>query len=622
MNLLIRALWPYLTRYRWPLIWGIVFILISNWFSIYPAQVVRDAFNLVSDLIRQQELVAGTPAGDALSRRITYTLLLFGGIVVVAALLRGFFLYLVRQTIIVVSRHIEFDQKNELFDKYQLYSLSILRRRQTGDLMARIGEDVAAVRMFTGPGIMYTLSTITLFTMVMATMVVVNAELTLYVLLPMPVLALSIYLVHERINKRSEQAQNQLSTISSFTQEAFSGIRLLRAYTREDVSRRNFNQQSDVYMDLSLRLAKVDALFFPTILLLVGLSTVLTVWVGGEKVIAGTVTLGNIAEFILYINLLTWPVASLGWITSMIQKAAASQKRINELLALESELQFPASSEPVTRAHIQFVDVSFTYADTGIRALRGIHLDVPAGTTLGIVGTTGSGKTTLTSMLLRFMDPTEGAAFLDGRLLSEYSKEALRGAIGYVPQDVFLFSDTIANNIAFGKMNATREEVEAAARFAGVYDDIVGFPDGFETVIGERGVTLSGGQKQRLSIARAYLGRPKLLILDDALSAVDTRTEATILDNLRGGGTAPFALAPTNGHPSADGEVAAGYRPTLVIVSHRISAVQDAQQIIVMDEGQIVERGTHAELLARRGAYAELYTKQLLEAELKAEVQG
>lgn len=599
MNTLFNSLRPYFWKYRWPLLLGTLFIIISNWFSIYPAQIVRDAVNLVGDLAHMDALVAGFGVQSGMDQTIQHALIVFGVLMVSAALLRGFFLFLVRQTIIVVSRKIEYDQKNTLFDAYQQYSLSILRRRQTGDLMARISEDIGSVRMFTGPGIMYTLNTITLFVMVMVTMIYVNPELTFYVLLPMPILALSIFWVHSIINKRSEETQAQLSSISSFTQEAYSGIRLLRAFAREKVSERQFNRESDIFKLKSMKLARVDAFFYPTIFLLVGLSTVLAVWIGGEKVIGGTLSIGNIAEFVLYINLLTWPVASLGWITSMIQKAAASQKRLDEMMALHSEIRFAENSTIPAQASIELTDVNFTYPDTGIRALKNISFKVEAGQTLGIVGSTGCGKSTIANMLLRLFDVDTGTIRIGGQDIGTYSKEGLRGAIGYVPQDVFLFSDTIAANIAFGKQDATQEEIRAAAEFAGVLEDILAFPKGFDTEIGERGVTLSGGQKQRVSIARAYLRKPPLLILDDALSAVDTRTEAKILQHLRQ-------------HISG----AHAYKPTLVIISHRISAVQDADTILVMDDGTIVERGTHQQLIATGGDYAQLYQKQLLEEEI------
>ncbi len=600
MRLLWISLRPYLWHHRVPLLWGIVFIIISNAFAIYPAQIVRDAFDLVADLIRMQRLLAGYSAEPLQRELFAASLLLFGLLVLAAAVLRGFFLYLMRQTMIVTSRKIEYQQKNELFDRFQDYSLMQLRRQQTGDLMARISEDVANVRMFTGPGIMYTLNTITLFLLVMVTMLYVNAELTFYALLPMPALALAIYVVHSSINRRSEEASAQLSTITSITQEAYSGIRLLRSYARESAAERQFDSGSDVYKDKALRLARVDALFFPTIMLLVGLSTLFTVWIGGEQVERGTISLGNIAEFVLYINLLTWPVASLGWITSMIQKAAASQKRINEMLDLRPELQFVEQSPAVVQPRLEWQQVSYTYPDTGITALREVSFSLEPGHRLGIVGPTGSGKSSLANLLLRMMERSSGHISLDGRPLEAYSKQALRETFGYVPQDVFLFSDTLANNIAFGRLDATRAEVEAAARFAGVYDDIMGFAEGFDTVIGERGVTLSGGQKQRVSIARAIIRRPQVLILDDALSAVDTRTEATILSNLERGLELP------------DGTF---YRPTLVVISHRLSAVEAAEQVLVLDDGRVVERGTHGQLMALDGAYADLYQKQLLEAE-------
>ncbi|MFW5658390.1 MAG: ABC transporter ATP-binding protein [Bacteroidota bacterium] len=585
MRLLLNSLAPYLKRYKWLLVSGFVVIIISNLFAILPANFVRRAFDYT-----EQSLDDGVSKDEIFTQ-----LLIFAALILGAALLRGFFMVLMRQTIIVMSRKIEYDQKNDLFAKYQTYSQTILRKRQTGDLMARIAEDIGHVRMFTGPGIMYTFNTATLFVVVLPMMLSVSPLLTLYVVLPFPVLALTIYIVQFYILKRSEAVQAQLSSMNSFTQESYSGIRLLRAYARENSFKALFDKQSGEYRRLSLRLARVDAFFFPAILLLIGLSTVFAVWIGGREVITGDVSVGNIAEFIIYIGMFTWPVASLGWVTSLIQRAVASQKRINEYLALESELDFPAKSEPITEGSFELKNVKLTYADTGIESLKDISLNVPAGSMLGVVGPTGSGKSSLTNLMVRFMDPDEGEVRVDGRPIQSYSKAALRSAIGYVPQDGFLFSDSIANNIAFGKIDASREEVEAAAKFAGVYEDILDFPKGFDTRVGERGVTLSGGQKQRISIARAYLSQPRMLIMDDSLSAIDTETEERILKNLR-------EELKSGGQP-----------PTLIVVAHRLSSVRDADQIVVLEAGKISERGTHAELIQNGGFYAAVFEQQQLQ---------
>lgn len=600
MKTLLTHLAPYLRKYRWYLFWGFIFIIISNIFTIYPAQVVRLAFNLVGDLVEYYQLIKGFRAETQLFDLVGSAVLLYGGLVLGLALLRGFFLFLVRQTLIVMSRKVEYEQKNKLYHHYQSFSLSILRRRQTGDLMARITDDVTNVRMFTGPGIMYTLNTLTLFAIVLTTMLAVNIELTFYVLIPMPVLFLSIYFVHSIIIKRSDEVQSQLSNLTSYVQEAFSGIRLLKAYGRERHFKKSFVQESDVYRHRSLRLVKVDALFFPLILLLIGASNLFIVFIGGLKVISGSITIGNIAEFMIYVNLLIWPIAALGWITSMIQKAAASQIRINQMLALVSELEFPRESQPVDAYDISFRNVSFTYNDTGIDAMKAVSLEIPAGSVAGVVGPTGSGKSSAANLLLRLMDPDEGEVCIGGNALPTYSADALRGAIAYVPQDVFLFSDTIRGNIAFGKADAEESEIIGAAKFAGVFDDIMDFPKGFDTKVGERGVTLSGGQKQRISIARAYLLKAKIIILDDSLSAVDTKTEELILKNLR-----------SNLYHE-------DYAPTLLIITHRISTVKHADRVFVMNDGQLVEQGSHEELLKSDGIYARMHFRQQLEEEISA----
>jgi ATP-binding cassette subfamily B protein len=601
--LLLQSLYPYFVRYKWTLLQGFICLLITNLFAIYPAQVVRQAFDTVKLLIEQFSAAQSEQIRTTVGSEIAWQLAQFGLLVVGASVLRGVFLFWVRQTIIVLSRKIEYDQKNQLFDAFQTYTQTTRRNLQTGDLMARIGEDVANVRMFTGPGIMYSINTITLSVMVLVTMLAVNPELSLYVLAPLPVLALSIYVVHQQIIKRSEEAQAQLSRLSSLVQESFSGIRLVKSFSREAVFNSRFEEASDEYSRRAMRQVQVDALFWPLIMVLIGLSTLFTVWIGGLKVMAGEITIGNIAEFMLYVNMMIWPVTAMGWVTSLMQKAAASQKRINAMLALKPELIFP--TEPITIENgtpgsplVRFDRVSYTYPDTGITAVRDLSFLLEPGQVLGIVGTTGAGKTTLVQLMQRLIDPTDGQIEILGRPLQAYPEKQLRELFGYVPQDSFLFSDTLSANIGFGKTNATIAEIEAAARFAGVYDDIIGFPDGFATVVGERGVTLSGGQKQRIAIARAYLTQAPILVLDDSLSAVDTRTEETILNNLR--------------TPNAE------YRPTLVLITHRLSVVQSADHILVLENGTVVQQGTYADLLEQPGLFANLHRRQQLEAEVLA----
>lgn len=599
----MRALFslnPYLWRYRRHLLLGILFIVMSNLFAVYPAQIVRGAINMVGDVLRFYQLFEGYALAQDIRELLIESVFLFGGLVLGMALLRGVFLFLTRQTIIVMSRLIEYDLRNDLYDHFQELSLSFYRRNRTGDLMARITEDVSRVRMYLGPGIMYSINTITLLVVVIMAMLSVNVELTLYAMLPLPVLSYLIYRVESIIQQRSERIQVQLSHLTTISQEIFSGIRVIKAYVKERFSGDRFATEAEVYKEKSLHLAKVDALFFPMVVFLVGMSVVLTVWVGGEKVINSQLTIGNIAEFIIYINLLTWPVIAVGWITTMIQRAAASQVRLNELLKERSELSFPSQDSTVSQANLQFDAVSYTYPDTGIRALKDVSFTLKPGQKLGIVGPTGSGKSTLCALMPRLLDPMLGEVLLDGRPLGEYSKQSLRSAIGYAPQDVFLFSDTIHDNIAFGRPDANTELVQEAARWSSIHDNIVDFPEGYETLVGERGVTLSGGQKQRISIARAWVRHPKLLLLDDVLSAVDTRTEDAILSALRA-------------YRTNNPEVA------VVMVAHRLSCVQDSDLILVLEDGQITERGTHGQLIEKGGYYARIYDKQLAEeAEAKS----
>jgi ATP-binding cassette subfamily B protein len=504
------------------------------------------------------------------------------------ALLRGFFLFLIMQTIIIMSRKVEYDMKNEIFNHYQNLPLSFYRKNSTGDLMARITEDVSRVRMYLGPAIMYGLNLLILFPLVIFYMISVNAELTLYSLLPLPILSVSIYFVNNLINERSEKIQRSLSELSTFVQEAFSGIRVLKAFVREDDSAREFTLASEEYKIKSIDLTRVNALFFPLIMALVGISTIITVYVGGMQVIQGEIGYGVIAEFILYVNILTWPVTSLGWVTSIVQRAAASQTRINEFLDIKNDIVSQENLVSDIQGSILVENLSFRYPESGIQALDQISFEIKSGQTLGIIGTTGSGKSTIAYLLMRMYDPTSGRIVIDGQDIRNYDISALRKQIGFVPQDVFLFSDSIANNIAFGIDHADQAIVEKAAKDADVYQNIIDFPKGFETMLGERGITLSGGQKQRVSIARAIAKEPKILILDDCLSAVDTKTENSILTALR----------------------KIMENRTSVIISHRVSSAKLADHIIVLDDGKIIERGDHDSLMNQKGVYADLYEKQ------------
>jgi ATP-binding cassette subfamily B protein len=585
----------YFRQYKHLLILGLVFIIISNFFQIIPAQLVREAVDLVIDNVKVYRVFNRSEGQAVYEGAIRQSIVIYGILILLTALLRGFFLYLVRQTLIVMSRHIEFDMKNDIFSHFQTLPLSFYRRRNTGDLMARISEDVGRVRMYIGPAIMYGLNMITLFIMVVYQMIIINPRLTLYALLPLPILSISIYFVNNLIEKRSEEIQENLSALSTHVQESFSGIRVIKSFAREDDSTRNFNILSNTYKSKSLRLTRVNALFFPLILSLIGLSTILTIYAGSTEVMNGTLSFGNIAEFIIYINMLTWPVTSLGWNISITQRAAASQKRINEILDIKTDIISEKNIQKQIEGQIEFRNVSFVYPDTGVNALKNISFTVKKGETMAIIGTTGSGKSTVANLLCRMYDVTDGNLLIDGLDMRDYNPGNIRGQIGYVPQDVFLFSDSVKRNIAFGNHEAEESEIRQAAKDADLYDNIQELPERFETVIGERGITLSGGQKQRLSIARALIKNPKILILDDCLSAVDTNTENTILNNLK--------------------RVLEG--KTNIIISHRVSSAKLADQIIVLDDGKIVEQGDHEYLMSCNGTYRELYERQLQSDEVE-----
>lgn len=584
----LKYLNKYLLKYKWHLILGTVFVIISNVFQIVPAQLVRSSLDLVVENIRVYKSLNGVSAQSTFFEVFAHGILIYAGLIVLMALLRGLFLYFVRQTLIVMSRLVEYDLKNEIYEHYQALPLSFYRRNNTGDIMNRISEDVSRVRMYLGPAIMYGLQLVTLFVMLIPVMFSISSTLTWYALSPLPLLSLSIFLVNNKIERRSEQIQKHQSKLSTFVQEAFSGIRVLKSFNRENESIKNFTKESDDYKNQSLKLTKVQSLFYPLIMGLIGLSTLLTVYAGSVEVIKGTLTFGNIAEFIIYVNLLTWPVTSLGWTTSLVQRAEASQKRINEFLNTSSNIVSEKNVERELQGKIEFKKVGFTYPDTGIKALKEISFTVNPGESLAIIGTTGSGKSTVSNLISRMYDVREGEIRIDDVAIQDYNLTSLRSQIGYVPQDVFLFSDTIQNNIGFALDDVSEERIHQAAKDADVYDNIMAFPTGFATRVGERGITLSGGQKQRVSIARAIVREPKILMLDDALSAVDTKTENTILNSLK--------------------RIMVGR--TTIIISHRVSSAKLANKIIVLVDGSVVEEGTHESLLEKNGMYRDLYEKQ------------
>ena len=581
----------YFLKYKFRFLFGILFVAISNIFGVLAPRVVRYTFDLIENSVKFLDLFKGFDTYEELTEVFIKSALIIGAVYIALAILKGIFMFFMRQTLIVMSRHIEYDLKNEIFDHYQKLSQAFYKRNKTGDLMNRISDDVSKVRMYLGPAIMYTINMFFTFLFVIYSMISVNPILTFYVLLPLPILSVLIYFVSNMINRKSEKVQRQLSGISSFVQETFSGIRILKAYNKEDSFTQNFDKECEDYKNKSMDLVKVNALFFPFIMLMIGLSTIFTVYIGGKQAIMGNISVGNIAEFVIYINMITWPVASIGWVTAIIQRAEASQKRINEFLQTEPEIfnENETEDEYEIAGKIQFKNVSFTYPDSGITALKNVSFDILPGQTVALIGKTGSGKTTVVELLLRLFNPNSGEILIDEKPIESHNLSYLRRKIGYVPQDVFLFSESIKENISFGLHSLSNQEtIEAAAVDASVHGNILDFPKQYETLLGERGITLSGGQKQRISIARALIKKPSIFIFDDCLSAVDTETEENILKSLK---------------RNKQGK-------TTIIISHRISSIIDADKVVVLEDGKIVDEGSPSELAKREGYYQFLYQQQ------------
>lgn len=573
----------YFIKYKWRLLLGTLFIVISNYFGVRMPLFVKDAVD------QFMNTVVETTPDDTLMIALK-----LGGLYMLLSICSGFFLFLTRQTIIIMSRLIEYDLKNEIYDQYQRLDYGFYKQNSTGDLMNRISEDVSQVRMYLGPGIMYTINLVALSALVIYQMVKISPSLTLFVLLPLPLMSFLIYKVSSKMNSLSKEVQVEQSFMSTLAQETFSGIRVVKAYSREKELHDKFNKSADTYKTKNMRLVMVNSLFMPTIVFLIGLSTVLTIYLGGLMSYDGSISPGGIVAIIFFVNKLTWPFASVGWVTSINQRAAASQERINQFLKIKPNIvNTKKESEFNFKGNIEFKNVSYVYPNSGIVAIKDLSFEIKPNNTLAIIGHTGSGKSTILNLLMRNIDPDSGEILIDGVNLKDINLDAFRRQAGIVPQEVFLFSDTIGNNIKFGTTDgiASQELIEEVARKAYVLHNIEQFPDKFDTLLGERGVNLSGGQKQRVSIARALIRNPKLLLLDDCLSAVDTQTEEIILGNLK---------------TDID-------QKTTLIVSHRISSLRNADKLILLDNGVKVEEGSHADLMALNGQYASIYAKQLTE---------
>jgi len=573
----------YLNKFLWNykklLLIGSLFIVIANLFALYPAEFVRKAFDSVLLSIKNN---------TQSSEEIRNTLLKYGGLIVAFALLKGVFMYFMRQTIIVMSRKIEFDLKNEINQQYQSLSMSFYKKNKTGDLMNRISEDVSRVRMYLGPVLMYGVNISILFYLVISKMISISSTLTLYVLLPLPILAITVYFVSSSINKRSERVQEQLSQITTISQETFSGIKIVKSFGNEENTWEVFLKSCKAYTKKQLQLVKIEAFFFPLIITMIGTSSILTIYIGGIESIKGEITTGNIAEFIIYVNMLAWPVASVGWITSIVQRAAASQARINDFLLLKSDIENKTNALTPITGNINFKDVSLTYEDTNIKALNKVSFSIKEGKTLGVFGKTGSGKSTIAKLVCRLYNSTEGTISFGNTNINDLNLFSLRSSIGYIPQDGYLFSGTVKENIAFSNNVIEDEKIITAAKKSEIIEEINSFSNGFETIIGERGVQLSGGQRQRLAIARTFYKEPNLFIFDDCLSAIDSTKEKKILNNLK---------------QESKGK-------TSIIISHRIASLKDAHHIIVLDAGKIIEEGTHNELIKNKGFYFKINESQ------------
>ncbi len=581
----LKTLNTFFLKYKWRLFFGFIVTVAARIFALFYIPLSGESTNIIEDYIK----------GEITDLEMVKSELLWNIFLIIGAtLLAAFFTFLMRQTFIVVSRYIEYDLKNVVYKHYQELSLNFYKKNRTGDLMNRISEDVTKVRMYLGPAIMYSVSTLTSSVVVLIFMVGSAPMLTLYTVMPLPLLAYAIYKVSVAIHKRSTMVQQYLSKLHTFTQESFSGIAVIKSYGIEPQTNENFTELSNHSRDKNIHLVKVQAFFFPLMVFLIGISNVLVIYVGGNQYINGEVDLGVIVEFLLYVNMLTWPIASIGWVTSQVQQAAASQERINEFLDQKPEITNPKEEKDQLLGSVAFKNVSFTYDDTNITALKNVSFEVGSGETLAIIGKTGAGKSTILELIGRLYDVDKGEISVDKKDIRSLNLGSLRESIGYVPQDAFLFSDSIKNNIKFGKSDATDAEIETAAKNASVHKNIVNFSKGYDTVLGERGITLSGGQKQRVSIARAIIHEPKILLFDDCLSAVDTETEEEILSNL-------FKIS---------------REKTTIIVSHRISSAKNADKIIILEDGEIVQQGSHTQLINQEGYYKELYAKQLNEKEM------